>query len=549
VAGDKSRSKETNERLDSWKEIAAYLGREARTVQRWEKLEGLPVHRKHHQKLSSIYAYKPEIDRWWNEGRDASETSANHDPRRPLLAVLPLRNLSGDPEQEYFADGLTEELISQLGRLFPTKLGVIARSSAMEFKHADKMPRQIGRELGVAYILDGSVRRGPDRVRITVNLVRVRDQSQIWSESFDRFLRDILDLQSEVARSVAERIVAAVALSKNENSPALNPVSPDAYDAYLKGRFFWNQRTGEGLYKAAAQFERAIAKNARYARAYAGLADCHALLSSFGISAVAPVEAMPKARAAALKALEIDPDSAEGYASLGVVRLWFDWDWPAAESAFVKSIELNPGYASARQWYAEYLATMNRTEESIAQIRRAQENDPLSLVIRSTLVSTLYYGREFDRSIEEAQRLAELDPEFALAHINIGRAGVQKHKYALAVAALKKACAFSNNGVAATTALGHAYACAGRKSEARGVLKSLDQQSRRRYVSAFSRVAIYTGLGETERAWEWLRKARDERCDYLVHLATEPAADSIRPDPRWELLIPRPGIANEPANI
>lgn len=546
AARDNRGGKTAGERFDSWKQIASYLGRDVRTVQRWEKLEGLPVHRKLHQKVSSIYAFRAELDQWWSAGSAASDSPQQQSAgaRRPLLAVLPLRNLSGDPEQEYFAEGLTEELISQLGRQFPERLGVIGLHSAISFKNAGKTPRQIGRELGAAYILDGSVRRSADRVRIAAHLIRVSDQSQLWSESYDRYLKDILELQSEVARSVAGKIVVVVSMERAERPE--HPIAPEAYDAYLRGRFFWNQRHPEAVAKAVAHFERAIAGNANYARAYAGLADCHSVLSEFGIGAVAPVVAMPKAKAAALKALEIDPGLAEGHASLAMVQLWFDWDWPAAEASFTRAIELNSGYASARQWYAEYLATIDRTEESIREIRRAQETDPLSLAIRSTLVATLYYGRSYDRSIAEARHLVELDPRFVIAHINLGRALVQKRKYALAIDTLRTAVSLSDSNIAAVTTLGHAYACAGRKSDARATLALLDRLSRSKYVSSFARAPIYTAFGDRDRAFECLAKARDERCDFLVYLPSEPAADSLHDDPRWRELIPVPGIKNEP---
>ena len=346
---------------------------------------------------------------------------------------------------------------------------MIGLRSAMPFKNAGKTPRQIGRELGVAYILDGSVRRSDDRVRIAAHLIRVSDQSQLWSESYDRYLKDILELQSEVARAVAARIIVVVSRERSERAD--HPIAPEAYDAYLRGRFFWNQRHPDAVANAVSHFERAIAGNANYARAYAGLADCHSVLSELGIGAVAPVDAMPKAKAAALKALQIDP---------------------------------------------------------------------------GLLVATLYYGRSYDRSIAEARQLLELDPRFVMAHINPGHALVQKRKYALAIETLRTATALSDNSIAAVTALGHAYACAGRKSDVRAKLALLNRLERKKYVSSFARAPLYTALGDRDRAFECLAGARDERCDFLVYMSSEPAADSLRDDPRWHELIPVPGKKNEP---
>jgi TolB-like protein len=350
VTADNSNSERAGQqRLDSWKAIAAYLKRDVRTVQRWERYEGLPVHRKLHGKLSSIYAYTSELDAWWGEGRSVppSETSPDAIPQRPLLAVLPLRNLSGNHEQDYFSEGLTEELISQLSRLNPQQLGVIARGSAMRYKDTAKDIHQIARELGVSYILDGSVRRNDDRVRIAVQLVGVRDQSHLWAESYDHSLRDILELQSEVARAVTEQIALTLSAREEERLRSSRPIAPEAYESYLRGRFFWNQRSADGLQRATELFERAITIDAGYAPAHAGLADCYALLSTTAVGALKPAVAMPKAEAAANRALELDPRLGEAHASLAYAQLFFDWDWSSAEASFRLALEFNPSYATA----------------------------------------------------------------------------------------------------------------------------------------------------------------------------------------------------------
>ena len=540
---NKNKSDERAERLDSWKEIAAHLKRDVRTVQRWEKNERLPVHRKHHEKLGSVYAFKSELDAWWNEGRiepAAGMAAPTRATARPLLAVLPLRNLSGDPAQEYFSDGFTEELIAHLSRVEPALLGVIARGSAMKFKQSDKGADQIGRQLGASYIVDGSVRRDQERVRISVQLIRVRDQSHLWAESYDRHLRDILDLQSEVARAVTAEITAKVSSTEQAKHAGPRPIDPDAYNAYLQGRFFWNRRTPEAIKKAIDHFEQAVARDASYAPAHAGLADCYALLASIELGILPPIEAMPKAKNAARRAAELDPSLAEAHASLGFAALWFDWDWAAADKELRRAIELNPAYPTARQWYAEYLATLDRMEDSVAQYRQALVLDPLSPLLHTALGAEYYFERDYDRSIDQSRRALDLDPNFILAYFNVGRAYVQKRAYAKAIAELTKARELSAESSAMTMALGYAYAAAAKKSDAVKMIEFLKARARRGYVPAFYLGAIYAGLRDVEQSLAWLKKAHDERCDYMVHLVKEAAADPLRKDARFAELVPRP---------
>jgi len=532
--------KPNGNRLDSWKEIAAYLKRDIRTVQRWEANEGLPVHRKHHAKLGSVYAFERELDAWWSEGRAAVAEKPDTPVRRPMVAVLPLRNLSGDPAQEYFSDGLTEELIAQLSRVQPSLLGVIAQCSAMKFKQTRQGAGQVGRVLGATFIVDGSVRRDNERVRISVQLVRVRDQSLLWSESYDRHLRDILDLQREVACAVTAAVTAKVSSAAQASAGAPHPIDPEAYNSYLQGRFFWNKRTPDALQKAVERFESAIRGDASYAPAHAGLADCQALLASIELGVLPPADAMPKAKAAAQRAVEIEPALAEAHASLGYAALWYDWNWPLAERELKRAIELNPAYPTARQWYAAYLETLDRMNESITEINQALALDPLSPVFRGALGSSFYFERDYDRAIVESRRALELDPNFVLAYFNVGRALVCKQRYALAIAELKTARKLSDESAAMTMALGYAYAAAGRKAEASKMIDVLKSRARRGYVPAFYFCAIYAGLRDFERGIQWLRKAHEERSDYLVHLPKEPAADSLRSDPRFAELVPIP---------
>ena len=536
-ASDKPRGK----RLDSWKEIAAYLQKDVRTVQRWEKNEHLPVHRKPHDKLASVYAYESELDAWWNDGSHPEMSRADAaTSRRAKLLVLPLRNLSGDPEQEYFNDGLTEELIGQIGRIDPNQLGVIARASAMRFKNSTKGIDQIARELEVSYAIEASVRRDGNRIRISIALIHASDQTSIWSESYNRDLRDILDLQTEVARAVAKEIAGKISNAEQARLARRGPVDPEAYSAYLRGRFFWNRRTADAIRKALVQFEDAIARDARYAPAHAGIADCHGALASIQIGAVPPTDAMPKALAAAGKALELDPTLAEAHTSLGHARFWYEWNWPAAERSFKRALELNPAYATARQWYAAYLQTLERVDEALAELDRALELDPLSLVFRTAREATLYLERRYDDVIAESKRTLEMDPGFVLAYFSLGRACTHKKMHRQAIAELKKAHQLSGEAPAMTMQLGYAFAMAGKKPDAKKMIDALKSLARKGYVPAFYLAGIYAGLRNKEQALAWLKKAYEERCDYMVYLPKEPAADPVRDDPRFDALVPKP---------
>jgi TolB-like protein/Flp pilus assembly protein TadD len=532
---DNSTENRDDDRLDSWKEIAAHLKREVRTVQRWEKHEGLPIHRKRHDSLSSIYAFKSELDAWWRDG--SADADQRMETRGPALAILPLRNLSADDSQEYFADGMTEELILQVGRAAPDRLSVIANASASMYKGSPKSPARIGAELGVRFLLSGSIRRAGNRVRTTVELVNAADQSQVWTESYDSDLSDILQLQTEVAHSVAERVLRTV-IPSAPSVPA--PIEAKAYDHYLRARYLWNRRTEKDITRALDHFQSAIALAPTYAAAHAGLADCFSLLGSIQFAALPPREVMPKAKAAAARALELDPKLANAHTSAAIVSLFYDWDFEAARKLFERAIELSPGYVTARQWYAEYLATCERLDDALDELKRAQAVDPLSLVTRAAIEATYYFQRRHDEVIELASATLEMDPRFALSYFQLGRAYVQKGNFRRAITELDRAYKMSNESPGFGMMLGYASALAGRRSRAQEMLDSLGRRAKRGYIPAFYFAAIYAGLRDTERAISYLRKARDERCDYLLHLHHEPAADSVRSDPRFDELVPRP---------
>jgi TolB-like protein/Tfp pilus assembly protein PilF len=530
------------ERLDSWKAIAVHLGRDVRTVQRWEKSERLPVHRKLHDKLSSVYAYKSEIDAWWRDGGPGpapEATVADSRPRRPLLAVLPLRNLNGHEEEEYFSDGLTEELISHLSRINPDQLGVISSSSTLRYKGNTNDLGRIVRELRVSYILDGSVRRSANRVRVAVQLIGVGDHGHLWADSYDHDLRDILELQAEVAKDVAAQIAVKLSAREEERLTHARPIAASAYEAYLRGRFFWNQRNPEAIGRAIEFFKRAISSDPNYACAHSGLADCYSMLSSTALGALNPALAMPRSKTAAERALQLDSRLAEAHASLAYIRLFYDWDWVSAESSLRQALELNASYATGRQWFAEYLTTLGRFDEATVELRRAQELDPLSLVIRQALASVHYLARDYDRAIEECRETLKIDPAFVLAYLNLGRACVQKRRYREAIAALKTALELLPGASAVLMGLGRAFAASGNKSEARKIINALKRLARRHYVPAFHFAVIYAALDDHESTFAWLRKAREERCDYFVYLDREPGSDGIRLDPEFIALVPQ----------
>jgi TolB-like protein/Flp pilus assembly protein TadD len=520
-------------RLDSWKEIAAYLRRDVRTVQRWERNEGLPVHRKLHGTLGSVFAFEHELDAWWNRDRAAAPAAAEAPPARWRLAVLPLRNLSGDPAQDYFAEGLTEELSAQLSRSDPQRIAVLARRSVGQV--IAKGESSLAEELGATHVLDGSVRRSGDRVRLSVQLSHARDHAHVWAQSYDRDLREILAVQDELAREVAAGITATASAPSRGRFAV---VDPEAYSACLMGRQLWSRRSVESVSRAVAQFERAAALSPGYAPAHAGLADCYAVLANPELGWLPPLEAMPRAKAAAERALALDPALGEGHASLGFVRLWFDWDATGAEQAFSHALALHPAHASARQWRAALLATVGRVEEALAELDRALELDPLSNVLRVQRSSILYFERDYEGSARQARAALALDEQFVLAYLELGRALGQQGRHDEALAVLGSAESLAPEMPATTMALGRAHACAGHAAEARRALASLADLGRQRYVPAFHRAAIHAALGEREATIAALERAREERCAYMVHLAKEPAADALRDDPRFQALLP-----------
>ncbi|MGH7595064.1 MAG: protein kinase domain-containing protein [bacterium] len=454
------------------------------------------------------------------------------------IAVLPLDNLSGDPEQEYFADGMTEALITDLAQI--SALKVISRTSVMQYKGAKKPLPEIAKELNVDAVVEGSVQRFGDRVKITAQLIEAVTDRHLWAKSYERELRDILALQNEVARAVADEIKVKLTPQEQARLTSTRQVNPEAHEAYLKGRYYWNKRTEEGLKKASEYFHQAIEKDPAYALAYAGLADAYALLGVFEY--LPSKDAYPKAKAAAEKALDIDDMLAEAHTSLAMVRSIYDWDWSTAEREFKRAIELNPNYATAHDWYAVfYLTAMERLDEAITEIKRAQELDPLSLIINSMVGWIFYLARQYDQAIEQYRKTLEMDPHFVFAHNALGSAYQQKGMYEEAIAAFLRAKTVSGDSLQAV-ALGEAYELSGWRGYCRKALDLANEKSKQSYISPYIIARRYADLGEKDQAFEWLQKAYEERISVLLWLKLEPGFDSLRSDPRFTALLKKVGL-------
>jgi TolB-like protein/Tfp pilus assembly protein PilF len=455
-----------------------------------------------------------------------------------VLAVLPFQNLSGNPEQEYFSDGLTEEMITQLSRLNPERLGVIARTSAMMFKGTKKRIAEIGKELGVGYILEGSVRRGADRLRISAQLILVADETHVWAENYERSLGDVLIVQSEVARAIAQEIQITLTPREEQRLARAQKVSAEAYEAYLKGRHSWNKRTEEGMRKSIAFYEAAIRAHPEYAMAHAGIADSYVMLACRGM--VPAKETFRKAKAAAHKALELDGALGEAHGSLAHVRL-HDWDWEELEKDFERAIELDPSQAIVYYWYGEYLMSMGRPEEAIAMTQRAYQMDPLSPVIGASLAMILYLARRFDQALEVLNRVQEIYPDHFLPCLRLGLVFIQKRKYGEAIAELNKAVRLANHSTETEAALALAHAAAGETKSAMKLARKLEESSAQRYVLPYNIAKIYAASRNQERAFDWLEKAYAEGNPDLIELNSEPVFDGLRKDARFANLMQRVG--------
>jgi TolB-like protein/DNA-binding winged helix-turn-helix (wHTH) protein len=464
---------------------------------------------------------------------------ASHPPQViRSLAVLPLENLSGDASQDYFSDGMTDELITELGQI--GELRVISRTSVMTYKGAHESLPQIARDLNVDAVVEGAVLRSGKQVRITAQLILAAADKHLWARSYEGDLKDAFALQKQVARSIAEEI--RVELTPHEQAVLKNVtrVNPEAYEAWLKGRYFWNKRTGEGLNEAIVYFNQAIEKDPKYAAAYAGLTDAYALAGDWKYGILAPRDAYPKAKAAAAKALELDGSLGEAHISLAFCLDAYDWDWESAGREFTRGIELSPGYATGHHWYGWHLAALGRHGDAIAELEKAASLDPLSLIVSADLAEELMVAHRYDEAIKQSRKTMNMDPFFAPGHFVLGEVLVQKHMYNEAVVELRKAVELSPGSRAFTANLAYAYAVSGMREEAVTILNDLKNRSHDAFSNAPEIALVYVGLEDKDQAIVWLEKAYAERFNPGVLM--RPAFDALMPDPRFQDLLHRVGL-------
>ena len=459
---------------------------------------------------------------------------SNASNQRIILAVLPLENLSGDPEQEFFSEGLTDELITQLGRLQPEKLGVVARTTVMQYKGTQKPIAELSKELGAAYILEGSVARADGRVRVTVQLIQARDRTQLWSDSYERKLANMLEVQSEIADRVAQSLEIKLLPARRKSLAKAPSVDPEVYEEYLKGRFSWNHRTELGLEKSLEYFQQAAAKDPNYAPAYAGEADSLLVLSDWGL--IPPGPAYQQAKTAAMKALSIDESLPEAHASLAGIDWEYEYDWAAAEKEFKRALELDPAYASAHQWYAEFLSASGRHDEAIAEMRRARDDDPRSLIISAEMAYILYYARRYDEAFEVCKNTLDMDPNFMPAHVFLQWGYRGKKMYDEWFHEREKAMVLAGAETRDREEFSRAYSRGGYPRARRWILNRLLNHPKTLFVSPYTVGTFYAELGESGRAFEWLEKAFEQQDPCLVRMNVQPEFDPLRADPRFENL-------------
>lgn len=477
--------------------------------------------------------------------RSGSRTFTPDPGGRFMLAVLPFDNLTGDAGQDYFSDGLTEEMISQLGNIDPQHLGVIARTSVMYYKNRPQPLPQVGRDLGVQYVLEGSVRRDSGNVRITAQLIQVKDQSRLWARQYDRELSDLLNLQGEIAHEIAVEIRLTLGESQGLGNLTSRPAPVaqhyEAYDLYLKGQYFWNKRTPQSLQRALEYFQQAIAQDPTYARAYAGLADSYALISGYNGS-VAAREVMPKARAAALRAIELDDASAEAHTSLAVIAQNYDWDWATAEREYRRAIQLNPNYATAHHWYGEFLGLQGRFDESFHEFEQARRLDPLSLIIAADHGAVLYFARQYDGSIAQFSAVLEMEPNFPRAY-NILGPYAEKAMYAEAFAQMGRWEKNPGDHSWLPAWRAYFYGRSGDPNRARHALQQLKDLNQRQHLDPAPFALAYIGIGDKQEALLALEKASAVRSTALTSIKVNPVFDPLRSEPRFQELLRHVGLA------
>jgi TolB-like protein/Tfp pilus assembly protein PilF len=462
-------------------------------------------------------------------------------PRRAVaidsIAVLPLVNASGDPNADYLSDGISESLINNLAQL--PKLRVLARSTVFRYKGKEVDPQKVGRELGVRAVLTGRVQQREDNLVIQADLIDVSDGSELWGEQYNRSISDLVAVQQDIAREITTKLRLKLSGEEEKQLVSRDSSNTEAYQLYLKGRYYWNKRTGDNLRKSIDYFQQAIDKDPNYALAYTGLADAYNVITNIG---VAPKDAFPKARTAAEQALKIDDSLAEAHSALATCLASYDWDWPGAEHEFRRALQLNPNYATAHYFYGFfYLVPMGRLDDAIAEMKRAQELEPLSLIINTNYGATLTAARRYDEAIAQIHKALEINPDFGVAHLRLSVAYAYQGRYDEAIAEGQKARELLSPSPSAPSTLGNVYAMAGRKAEAQKVLDELKEQSKTRYVPAAAIASIYAALGDKEQAFAWLGKSYEER-NFALPGIKNASWDPLRSDPRFADLLRRMGL-------
>jgi len=469
-------------------------------------------------------------------------TSSRQSPKtaEKSIAVLPFENRSEDKANAYFAEGVQDEILTRLSKIADLK--VTSRTSTQHYKSVPENLAEIAKQLGVAHILEGSVQKSGDAVRVNVQLIKADNDSQVWAETFDRKLTDIFSVESDVAKAIADQLRAHITRQEEQVIAAKPTKNIEAYDAYLRGRYFWNKRTSDGIKHAIEHFQQSIARDPDFALGHAGLADSYIALTFYNFAA--PHETMPKAKESAIKALALDDPLAEAHASLAHILMNYDWNWSAAEKEFKRSIELKPDYATAHEWYAiHYLTATGRFEEAVQEMKRALELEPASLVMNTFMGATLYYAGRYDEAIDQCRRTIEMDPNFAVAHWHLGLAYEQRQVLDAATEEFKKAISLSAGSPLMKAALGRAYAKSQKKHEANEMLNELSELSKQQYVSAYEVATIYVALGNNEQAFQLLEQAYGEHSFHLVYLNVSPQFKPVSSDPRFQDLVQRIGLS------
>jgi TolB-like protein/Flp pilus assembly protein TadD len=539
------------DRLDSWKEIATFLRRDVRTVQRWEKKEGLPVYRHQHEKLGSVYAFRPELTAWFAGRQQSADQAARGDKIK--LAVLPFGNLTGNgKEDNYFTDGLTEEMITEVTRLHPEQLAVIARNTALRYDSSRTSLEQMRQDLGVDYVLEGRVRRAGNRVRISAQLSEIQDQTQLWAETYERDISDVLSVQAEIAQAIAQEIHVALKLTESTRLADLQKgqsrVNPEAYDAYLKARYELHEMTPASISRSAADFEHATKLDPKFAPAHAGLASAYALMAIAPFDLMPPREVMPKAEKAAHQSLDLDSSLAEAHTALALVNHHYHWRWKEAEENYQRAIELNPNNSSAHLWYSWLLMALGRSDAAVQEIERTmrivQETDPSRLVaVHATRAFAYYFSRKFERAASECEKALQLDSTHFMLRYILGRSYMRMGQSQKAIEQLKAASSTPGEYPLIDAALGLAYAVTGHKEETQKMAEQFKKTFSKRYIPSTYFGMLYAGMGDTQRAIMWLEKACAERADGLTWIGVEPMLDELRDDFRFQEIVRKVGLS------